>query len=460
MPRIMYYSTTGKSPLVDRRTAIVQGQPPDMGLYCPSYIPQFEVGEIDSLQGKPFSEVAFATMRKFYQSVIPDDVVYKMCKRAYNYPYPIERVSGRRFVERCDQGPTHAFKDTAARLMAEELSYYQKGLNKDFIVLVSTSGDTGAAIARNFYGLPGIIVIVLYPRDYVTKRQARLMDSLGGNVIALACDGMFNPLQDMCMEAFADQDLKKYNLVSANSINFARANPQVVHFIYPLTCSDVREEGEDIVFSIPSGNFGHAYAWFLAKRMGAFKEKGVIATNSNDIFPRFMKTGRYEVRPVINCISNAMNVNNPSNARRVFDLYGGRLVEATVEKMPDMRALHSDCFAVSISEERTRETIKKLYEEFGTVFEPHGAVGWAGLEEYLSTRSDNPVCVSIETAHPAKFPEELEKLGIQPELPEDMVGIDEAPSLAIDFSNRYKDLKEFIISGEYKRVLREQNKAQ
>ncbi len=455
MEKIMYYSTTGKSPLVDRKTAIVQGQPPDGGLYCPTRIPRFEPGEIQSLRGKSFAEVAFAVMRKFHQAEIPDPVVEKICADAYDFPYPVEKVYGRNYVERLGEGPSGAFKDTAARYLARELSHYQRDSGREFIVLVSTSGDTGGAIARSFRGVPGIIVIVLYPRD-ITKRQAAVINTCGENVIALESDKPFNPLQDICIQAFADPDLKKFNLTSANSINFGRANPQVIHFIYPLTRPEIGGQAEDVVYSIPSGNFGHTYAWFLGQLMGAYAERGVIATNENDTFVRFWKTGKYEIRRLVKCKSDAMNVNNPSNLRRIVDLYGGQMIGKEVVKAPDLEALRRDCYATSVTDNKGDETIKRIYYEYGCMLEPHGAVGWAGLEEYLATRQDVPLAVCMETAHPAKFPEELEELGIHPEAPAWMKEMEKKKSFAVKFPGGFPELKEFIVYGEHLKVVQRQ----
>ncbi len=410
-------------------------------------------------------------MSKFLKGEIPDDKIYEMCEDALDFPIPVERVYGRTFTERQGMGPTGAFKDTAARMLAREASYYiQEGSERESWLLVATSGDTGAAIRGGFHGVPGINVIIAYPKNWVTDTQAALMDRYGGNVIALACDGVFDDLQEMFMTAFGDPDLKKYNLWSANSIGIGRAQPQAIHAVIPLTDVRVMETGKDPYYIIPSGNFGHTYAFMLAREMGAFDNKIYVANNENRVFDMFMETGKYTVTDTVPTISNAMNVADPSNVRRIFDMFGGKLIKdkkfvaadgkektvCRIDKMPDLDAMRDAMYSGHVTDDETKETIAELYNEHGKVFEPHGAVGMTCAKRARIFLGDDETIVSMATAHEAKFPEVLDKLGIPYETPDYMKGILDRPSYAIDFSNRYEDFKEFMLSGEAEGVISRQ----
>ncbi len=266
-------------------------------------------------------------------------------------------------------------------------------------------------------------------------------------MVAVAAEAKFDQLQAMAMKAFEDPDLVPLRLTSANSINWGRLMPQVGYHMYGYLC--VAEDPQDrIIDSVASGNFGNVTADFLAMRMGKPVEKIVVATNENDEFPAFMETGLYRpVRPSKACLSNAMNVGNPSNMRRIFDLYGGRVDrDGNISRMPDMNALRRDSTAISISDHLTRLTIKRAYEEYGVLLEPHGAVAWAALNRYLWEKELNTLALATETAHPAKFPEVLQDLGIKVEPPPCMADLEQRPSREIKLSADYQELKELLLS--------------
>jgi threonine synthase len=471
MGRIMYRDTNGTSPAVTRRKAILESQPPSGGLYVPTEIPRFAPGEIESLMGASMPEVGYAVMSKFLRDEIPDDYIRNMCEEALNFPIPLERVYGNTFTERQGYGPTGAFKDTAARLLARESSYYiQWGDSSESWLLAATSGDTGAAIRGGFLGVPGINVIIAYPKNRVTPVQAALMDRYGENVIALACDGVFNDLQNVFMKAFADPDLKKYRLWSANSIGIGRAQPQAIHAILPLTDEAVMESGKTPYYVVQGGNLGHSYAFLLAREMGAFETPVYIAHNTNNVLDRFLKTGVYDVVDTKPTLSNAMDVNDPSNARRIVDMFGGRLIKdkkrltksgteemvCRIDNMPNMKSMRDAVHSGYVTDDETRETIKELYDEYGAVFEPHGAVGMTCSKRARTFLGPDEIMVCMATAHEAKFPWILNEFGIPYKIPEYMEGILEKPSFAIPFSNRYEDFKEFMLSGEAERVIRKQ----
>jgi len=452
---IRYYSTNrdlespaGVTPFREKvsfKDALLMGQAPDEGLFMPDGIPHLTPKNILALKGKPYRETALLVTYAFLHDEIDRTVLEGIVEDSYPFKVPLERVSGRHYVMRLDQGPTASFKDFAARMMARLMSYFSKGKPR-LNVLVATSGDTGSAVGEAFKGVDGIDVCILYPRCEVSGRQKKQLDTIGENVRALSIDGKFDDCQNLVKEAFADPKLAHLNFTSANSINFGRILPQMVYYVYAY--AQLADGKEEIVVSVPSGNFGNALGCEYTRRMGLPLQKLVMPTNENDEFPDFLATGRYEkVSPSRACLSNAMNVGHPSNLARFFELYGGTVDrKGTVHRIPDIEEIRRRIFSVSVTDEMTRQCIKDVYERYGTILEPHGAVGWRGLELYCGKANDVPLAVSLETAHPAKFPEEIVKLlGIVPEMPESMQGLDERTGEPVELSARYEDFKEFLI---------------
>jgi len=445
---ILYYSTNRRAEKVTFREALLKGLAPDKGLFMPQRIPALTAGEIAGFSGMAYHEIANVVCGKFLAGQIPARDLAALCRDAYDFPVPLELVEDRRYVMRLDQGPTASFKDFAARLMARLIHYYLLQGNEKLLILTATSGDTGSAIANAFYGLENIQVLVLFPEKEVTPRQRKQMTTLGGNIRIISVDGKFDHCQALVKEAFSDPALGHLPLSSANSINIGRLVPQTVYYFY--ACSRLgRQPGEPAVFSIPSGNFGDMMGGVLAMRMGLPVERLVIATNENDEFPKFMSGGCYQViEPSRNCISSAMNVGHPSNLARLIDLYGGRMDEkGTIGKPADMQRLHRDMFAVSVSDDETRQTIRAAYEQSRLLLEPHGAVGWAGLQRYLQQAAPAPgrLCVSLETAHPAKFPEEIRAiLGFDPPLPPSLMGLEDREESSVAMANDYVKFKDFL----------------
>ncbi|UCG33827.1 MAG: threonine synthase, partial [Phycisphaerales bacterium] len=331
---------------------------------------------------------------------------------------------------RLDRGPTASFKDFAARMMARWMGLLMEGQSGELVILTATSGDTGSAVAHAYHGVDRVEVVVLFPVAEVSTRQRKQMTTIGGNVTTIGIDGKFDDAQALVKRAFADPDLAAIRLTSANSINIGRLLPQAVYYIYAYVKLAAERAGEPIVFAVPSGNFGDMMGAVIARKMGLPIARLVIATNANDEVPRFLGTGRYEkIVPSRVCISNAMNVGHPSNLVRLVDAYGGWMDETGRLREPaDMERLRADLYAVSIDDEETRSTIKAAYGRYGVVLEPHGAVGWAGLQHYLGDdpSAEGVLTVSVETAHPAKFPEEIQALiGVDPEPPASLVGLEE-----------------------------------
>jgi threonine synthase len=454
---LLYYSTNLKAPVVSFKEALLKGLAPDGGLFMPQHIPALSSNELNDMAGKEYPEIAYSIIRKFISDEISDTELRAMTNEAYNYEVPLEPVYERKFILRLDRGPTASFKDFAARMMGRLMQYFLHQENRNMLILTATSGDTGSAIANAFYGLENIKVVVLFPEKEVTERQRKQMTTLGKNIQIIGIEGKFDDCQAIVKKAFSDTDLAMLNLSSANSINIGRLIPQSFYYIY--TYLKLRQsENEKIIFSVPSGNFGNLMGGLLAFYMGIPVQKFVVATNENDEVPVYLKTGKYQtIVPSKDCISSAMNVGHPSNMARIIALYGGIMNEkGMIIKEPDIVKLRKDMAGISINDDYTKATIKSAYQQYKILLEPHGAVAWAGLHEYfkISPESANTsqLSVSLETAHPAKFPAEiLESLGIDPPLPESMKGLDEKNESWISMKNNYDDFKKYL-SSAYKQA--------
>ena len=445
MSLIKFFSTNGHLDRVDFKGALLAGQAPDKGLYMPEMFPSLSPETIRNFPQMSYHQIAYQVIKPYLGDLVEESALEDMLKDAYSYEVPLERVYDGKYLLRLDRGPTCSFKDFAARLMGRLMQYFLKEEGRSMIILTATSGDTGSAVAHAFYGLENIKVIVLFPEKEVTERQRRQMTTLGENIYPLAVTGKFDDCQALVKQAFVDPELKGLELSSANSINVGRLLPQAVYYFYAH--SRVAPGGEEVVFSVPSGNFGDLMGGLIALKMGLPVKKFVAATNENDEFPRFMQTGVYEpIRPSKNCISNAMNVGHPSNLARLFSLYGGQMDETgQVARQPDLSAMREEIYAVSISDEETRQTIREAYSQYKVLLEPHGAVGWAGLVRYLKEFGDWSPAVSLETADPAKFPDEIVRLtGVNPSLPPAMASLDEKEEHYLEMDGSYASLKDYL----------------
>jgi threonine synthase len=451
---IRYYSTNrhlnnvdGITPFTGKvsfKEALLKGQAQDEGLFMPDTIPVLSLKEIQKLKGKPYRDTALLVAKAFLADEFPLEILKKVVKDSYNYPVPLEEVKPKAYVMRLDQGPTASFKDFAARMMARLMSNCRPR-GERLNILVATSGDTGSAVGDAFKGVAGIDVTILYPATEVSNRQKKQLDTIGGNVQALCVQGKFDDCQNLVKQAFSDPQLAKYNLTSANSINFGRILPQIIYYIYAY--AQLAGPEEQVIFSVPSGNFGDALGCEYARRMGLPVAKLVMPTNENDEFPIFLAKGQYKkVSPSRACISNAMNVGHPSNLARFFELYGGTVDRVgQVHRYPDLEEMRRNIFSVSVTDEQTRETIKNVYNRYHVVLEQHGAVGWTGLEAYFKKAPDLKLAICLETAHPAKFPEEIQKLlGLTWPLPESMKDIDQRKGSAVSITNDYDDFNNYL----------------
>ncbi len=440
---IRYTSTNEKSPAITFKQAIIQGQAPDKGLYMPDKLPQISAETLLSMKDMSYAEIAFTIVNQFLKDEIPENELKKIVNEVYNYPVPLERVTDSIFIMRLDQGPTASFKDFAARMMARLMQYYLKQQNKNLLILTATSGDTGGAVANAFYGMDNIKVIVLFPEKEISLRQRKQMTTLGKNITAIAIKGKFDDCQALVKKAFADKELEYLNLSSANSINFGRLLPQTVYYFYAYS----KLAKEEVIFSVPSGNFGNLMGGILAKYMGLPVRKFIAAVNENNEFPLFLETSFYKpIKPSIVCPSTAMNVGHPSNLARLIYLYKGQMDEkGNISRMPDMNKLIKDIFSISISNSETMQTIKQVYEKYKIILEPHGAVGFAALQHYLTKTKDNHLAISLETAHPAKFPDDIkELLNIDPELPKSMQNLENKEEQYLTLPAEYDAFKNFL----------------
>lgn len=441
MQPILFYSTNGRAPRVDLRQALLQGQAPDGGLYLPERFPALSTAEIAR---RSYPEIAFEVLRRYTAGVLDDSVLRALCEDAYNFEVPIEPVYGRVHVMRLDRGPTASFKDFAARLMARLIGQFLRESGQRLVILTATSGDTGSAVASAFHGVDGVQVLVLFPLAEVSDRQRKQMTTLRENIRTIAVDGKFDDCQALVKRAFADPALASIPLSSANSINIGRLLPQAVYYFYAAT-----RIGEPLVISVPSGNFGNMMGAVIAREMGLRVHRLVVPVNGNDEFPRFLASGHYEkIEPSRNCLSNAMNVGHPSNLARLVAVYGGQMDQTgRIHRAPDMARMRRDLFSTSVSDEQTRATIREAWTQHKLLLEPHGAVGWRGFLDYCEREPlGHRPAVVLETAHPAKFPEEIERLlGFSPEAPPSLAALDKLPEDFDQMPVDYERFREYLL---------------
>jgi threonine synthase len=448
---IKYYSTNLKSPEVSFSEALLKGLAPDGGLYLPASLPVISPIELESFPGKEYHEIAFTILNEIIGNEIDKDELLKLCSDAYNFEVPLEKVHHRKYIMRLDQGPTASFKDFAARIMSRLMQHYLSINNQHLTILIATSGDTGSAIANAFYGLKNIKAIILFPSGEVTLMQRKQMTTLQNNIKVIAIDGKFDDCQRLVKMAFLDPALSDISLSSANSINIGRLLPQSVYYFYSFSKLAANID-DKAIFSVPSGNFGNLMGGLIAKKMGLPVKQFIISTNENNEVPEFLNTGIYKsINPSKYCISSAMNVGHPGNLARIVAFYGGVMDETgNIIKSPDLKHMREDLFAVSVTDEVTRSTIYEVYRKYDLLLEPHGAVAWKGLKEYSRINEKSmfgkTLCISLETAHPAKFPEELRQiLNIEPPLPPSLIGLDQKPEQYSSLDNSYSMLKDFIL---------------
>jgi threonine synthase len=422
--------------------ALRRGQAPDGGLYVPEYFPSLDLSALAALRDAPYARVACEVLKPFVEGLVPEEAFLQLCEAAYNFETVLEPLEEDVWLLRLDRGPTASFKDYAARWMARMMGALRPRDAEAQTVLVATSGDTGSAVGEAFRGMDGFRVILLYPESEVSPVQKQQMDRIGGNVRALAMAGTFDACQALVKRAFRDPALTALNLTSANSINIGRILPQCVYYVYAwLRVS----RGGPVTFVVPSGNFGNAFGCEGARRMGLPVARLIPAVNANDAFPRFLESGTYRpVTPSRACLSNAMNVGNPSNLARFFDGYGGRLSsDGVVQKAPDLPAMRRAMKTLSISDEETLACIRETWNRSRILLDPHGAVGVAALRR-LGQGVGPAIC--LETAHPAKFSEVIRQaLGFDPPLPDSLRLLKDRPEAVARLPADYETLRDNLL---------------
>ncbi len=430
-----YYSTNGLAPDVTLQEAVVKGLAPDKGLFMPETIKLLPDSFFENIRNLSFQEIAYTVADAFFGDDIEKDTLKEIVYDTLNFDAPVVHVADNIYSLELFHGPTLAFKDVGARFMARLLGYFiRKQGQKDVKVLVATSGDTGSAVANGFLGVEGIHVYVLYPKGKVSQIQEAQFTTLGQNITAIEVEGTFDDCQALVKAAFLDKELNsKLNLTSANSINVARFLPQAFYYFYAYAQLAKQGKAKNVVFSVPSGNFGNITAGLIAKRMGLPVKRFIAANNSNDIFYEYLQTGEYKPRPSVQTIANAMDVGDPSNFVRVLDLYGKSLDE-----------IKKDISGEWYNDESIRNTVKKTYAETGYLLDPHGACGYQALKEQLASDETG---IFLETAHPAKFLEVVEsivneKIAIPDKLQEFMKGEKQSIYLKKDFEG----FKKFLLN--------------
>jgi len=393
---MQYYSTNNQSPKVDFRQATINGQAPDKGLYFPEQIPMLSKELIDNISSYSNEEIAYRVIKPYVGDSIPEEELRRIVSETINFDIPLVKVSDAIFSLELYHGPTLAFKDIGARFMSRCLGYFVKDLSKKVTVLVATSGDTGGAVANGFYDVEGVEVVILYPSGKVSSVQEKQLTTLGKNIHALEVAGTFDDCQQMVKQVFTDEKLnEKLFLTSANSINVARWLPQQFYYLFAYK---QWQQQDPPVISVPSGNFGNICAGILAHVSGMPVKHFIAACNANDIVTTFMQTEKYEPKKAVATISNAMDVGNPNNFVRILEIFHHQFL--------DLKKVLS---SYSITDDETRSTLKNVYQKQGYLLDPHGAVGYLALKQYLQNNPGEKGIV-LETAHPVKFYDVVESV--------------------------------------------------
>jgi threonine synthase len=429
---LKYFSTNKKSPAVDFREATIKGQAPDRGLYFPEEIPKLDGAFIDGLNSVSREDVAFRVIRPYVGGTIPDEELFRIVTETVNFEFPLIKISDPIYTLELFHGPTLAFKDVGARFMSRSLGYFSKERKQNVLVLVATSGDTGSAVANGFYEVDGVEVVILYPSGKVSAVQEKQLTTLGKNIHSLEVDGTFDDCQKMVKQAFADHDLNKLFLTSANSINIARWLPQQFYYFYAL---QQWKEKQPPVMCVPSGNFGNICAGFVAYRSGLPVKHFIAACNVNDVVPRYFQQKQYNPQRARATISNAMDVGDPSNFVRMLEIF-----DHNFESLTGMISSYS------VSDDDTKKTILNVKNQYGYLLDPHGAVGYASLEKYLSDHKGDKG-ILLETAHPVKFYDVVEPLiGEEIPIPESVQGIMGRHKVSTKISTYYTEFKDFLLN--------------
>ena len=434
---MIYYSTNKKAPVATLEKAVVKGLAEDRGLYMPERIKQLPQDFFDNIEKMTFQEIAYTVADAFFGEDVDAESLKKIVYDTLSFDCPVEKVTDDIYALELFHGPTLAFKDVGARFMARLLQYFIKkegGENETVNVLVATSGDTGSAVANGFLGVDGIHVYVLYPKGKVSPIQECQFTTLGRNITAIEVDGVFDDCQALVKNAFMDEELNKHmKLTSANSINVARFLPQAFYYFNAYARMKALGLADNLVMCVPSGNFGNICSALFGRKMGLPIKRFIAANNANDIFYNYLKTGQYEPKASIQTLANAMDVGDPSNFARIYDLHQGNH-EAITEYIS----------GATYKDDQIRETMRQCYKETGYVLDPHGACGYQALKELLREGETGVFC---ETAHPAKFKEKVDEiLGIDVEIPERLADFMKGTKQSVPLGKDFAGFKNYLMN--------------
>jgi threonine synthase len=429
---MLYYSLSQQSPITDFKTATINGQAPDGGLYFPQKLPRLKTDWIRDLKSHSREAIAYEVIRPFVGDTIPPLILQQIVQETIDFPIPLEKINDSIYSLELFHGPTLAFKDIGARFMSRCLGYFAKEKSQRITVLVATSGDTGGAVASGFHKVDGVDVVILYPSGKVSSVQEKQLTTFGDNIHALEVQGNFDDCQKMVKQAFTDTALtSKIFLTSANSINVARWLPQQFYYFFALQQWGFNEPP---VFSVPSGNFGNICAGIMAWTAGLPVKQFIAACNANDVVFQFMQTGEYKPKQAIPTISNAMDVGNPSNFIRILEIFHQQSLN-----------LKSLLTAFSTNDQRTRDLILEVYQKQHYLLDPHGAVGFDALQRYQQTHPGEKGII-LETAHPIKFLDVVEPvIGETIPVPPLIAGTLSKEKAATLITNEYAALKNYLL---------------
>ncbi len=434
---MIYYSTNKKAPVATLEKAVVKGLAEDRGLYMPERIKQLPQDFFDNIEKMTFQEIAYTVADAFFGEDVDAESLKKIVYDTLSFDCPVEKVTDDIYALELFHGPTLAFKDVGARFMARLLQYFIKkeGVENETVnVLVATSGDTGSAVANGFLGVDGIHVYVLYPKGKVSPIQECQFTTLGRNITAIEVDGVFDDCQALVKNAFMDEELNKHmKLTSANSINVARFLPQAFYYFNAYARMKALGLADNLVMCVPSGNFGNICSALFGRKMGLPIKRFIAANNANDIFYNYLKTGQYEPKASIQTLANAMDVGDPSNFARIYDLHQGNH-EAITEYIS----------GATYKDDQIRETMRQCYKETGYVLDPHGACGYQALKELLREGETGVFC---ETAHPAKFKEKVDEIiGIDVEIPERLADFMKGTKQSVPLGKDFAGFKNYLMN--------------
>ena len=434
---MIYYSTNKKAPVATLEKAVVKGLAEDRGLYMPERIKQLPQDFFDNIEKMTFQEIAYTVADAFFGEDVDAESLKKIVYDTLSFDCPVEKVTDDIYALELFHGPTLAFKDVGARFMARLLQYFIKkeGVENETVnVLVATSGDTGSAVANGFLGVDGIHVYVLYPKGKVSPIQECQFTTLGRNITAIEVDGVFDDCQALVKNAFMDEELNEHmKLTSANSINVARFLPQAFYYFNAYARMKALGLADNLVMCVPSGNFGNICSALFGRKMGLPIKRFIAANNANDIFYNYLKTGQYEPKASIQTLANAMDVGDPSNFARIYDLHQGNH-EAITEYIS----------GATYKDDQIRETMRQCYKETGYVLDPHGACGYQALKELLREGETGVFC---ETAHPAKFKEKVDEiLGIDVEIPERLADFMKGTKQSVPLGKDFAGFKNYLMN--------------